>query len=53
LKKVVAGCVEGAKILELCKMGDSQIASECSAYYKKPKDGVKVEKGLFFPSPFC
>jgi len=45
LKLVTDACVPGAKVLELCQLGDNKIIEETSALFKKGKDGVKIEKG--------
>jgi len=48
--KVVGLCVEGAKILDLCLEGDKAIEEGAAAVYNKAVKGVKVSKGLAFPT---
>ncbi|EIN09776.1 proliferation-associated protein 1 [Punctularia strigosozonata HHB-11173 SS5] len=50
VKKLIPLCVEGAKILDICVEGDKLIEEGCSAVYNKSVKGVKVSKGLAFPT---
>eukprot|EP00227_Mantoniella_beaufortii_P011326 CAMPEP_0197593610 /NCGR_PEP_ID=MMETSP1326-20131121/18565_1 /TAXON_ID=1155430 /ORGANISM="Genus nov. species nov., Strain RCC2288" /LENGTH=385 /DNA_ID=CAMNT_0043159617 /DNA_START=63 /DNA_END=1220 /DNA_ORIENTATION=- len=50
LELVLAACKPGAKVVDLCALGDATIMEECGKYYnKKDKDGNKIEKGIAFP----
>mmetsp|Transcript_27540 Transcript_27540/g.38916 ORF Transcript_27540/g.38916 Transcript_27540/m.38916 type:complete len:377 (-) Transcript_27540:239-1369(-) len=44
--KVQALCKAGARIVEICDVGDNYILEECSKIFK----GKKVEKGIAFPT---
>ncbi len=46
LKDVIAKCVEGANIAEICNYGDLRIEEEAKAVYK----GKKMERGVAFPT---
>ncbi|CEL99403.1 unnamed protein product [Vitrella brassicaformis CCMP3155] len=51
LESVVSKCVEGADVLELCRLGDSFIEDKTAGLYNAKKGGKKkVEKGLAFPT---
>ncbi|KDQ57326.1 hypothetical protein JAAARDRAFT_35952 [Jaapia argillacea MUCL 33604] len=50
LKKLVALCVEGAKVIDLCVEGDKLLEEGTGAVYNKSVKGVKVSKGLAFPT---
>jgi curved DNA binding protein len=50
MKELVALCVDGAKVLDLCIKGDELIEQATGAVYNKPVKGVKVGKGLAFPT---
>merc|ERR1712194_311765 len=62
LTAVLAACVDGADIYELCKLGDSTIEEETGKVYnkkvkkggeddKKAADqGQKISKGIGFPT---
>lgn len=50
MKKLVELSVEGAKILDLCIEGDKLIEQGTGAVYNKAVKGVKVQKGLAFPT---
>jgi len=50
VKKLVTLCVEGAKILDICVEGDKLIEEGTGAVYNKSVKGVKVAKGLAFPT---
>jgi methionine aminopeptidase len=48
---VLAACKPGAKVVDLCALGDATIEEEAGKFYnKKDKDGQKVEKGIAFPT---
>ncbi|OJA13618.1 hypothetical protein AZE42_03963 [Rhizopogon vesiculosus] len=50
MKKLIALCVEGAKIIDLCTEGDKFIEEGTGGVYNKPVKGVKMSKGLAFPT---
>eukprot|EP01059_Diplonema_ambulator_P013514 TRINITY_DN2401_c1_g1_i1.p1 TRINITY_DN2401_c1_g1~~TRINITY_DN2401_c1_g1_i1.p1 ORF type:complete len:465 (+),score=143.98 TRINITY_DN2401_c1_g1_i1:95-1396(+) len=51
LDEVLKGCVEGASIASLCRLGDKIIEDECSKIFVKPnEDGSTVFKGVAFPT---
>lgn len=50
MKKLVELSVEGAKVLDLCIEGDKLVEEGTSAVYNKSVKGVKVSKGLAFPT---
>ncbi|KAI5122766.1 hypothetical protein M0805_009848 [Coniferiporia weirii] len=50
MKKLVDLCVDGANILELCVEGDKLLEQGTGAVYNKPVKGVKVTKGIAFPT---
>jgi len=45
--KVMAACVPGAAILDLCKLGDAAMTEACGAIFKNNK---KMNKGVGFPT---
>ncbi|KAF9048537.1 hypothetical protein BJ165DRAFT_1029496 [Panaeolus papilionaceus] len=49
-KKLIELVVEGAKILDLCVEGDKLIEASTAAVYNKAVKGVKVLKGIAFPT---
>lgn len=49
LKAVIDSCIEGAKVLELCQMGDDLIIEETKKVFKKEKEMKKGNIG----KPFC
>ncbi|KAH0585284.1 Proliferation-associated protein 2G4 [Termitomyces sp. J132] len=49
-KKLIELAVEGAKIIDLCSEGDKLIEAGTASVYNKPVKGVKVAKGLAFPT---
>ncbi|KAG6821299.1 hypothetical protein H0H93_000160 [Arthromyces matolae] len=49
-KKLVELAVEGAKIIDLCVEGDKLIEAGTAGVYNKAVKGVKVSKGLAFPT---
>jgi len=44
LKKVIAKCVAGAKVQELCDFGDKLLTEETGKVFKKEKD---MKKGCY------
>lgn len=40
----------GAKVLDLCKFGDTVITQKCSTIYQKKIKGKTIEKGVAFPT---
>ncbi|PPQ83424.1 hypothetical protein CVT25_007015 [Psilocybe cyanescens] len=49
-KKLIELCVEGAKVIDLCIEGDKLIEQGTGAVYNKSVKGVKVSKGVSFPT---
>ncbi|KAJ1835660.1 hypothetical protein LPJ63_000939 [Coemansia sp. RSA 2711] len=47
VRKVLAACKEGAKIIDLCKLGDAAIEVGLSKQYTKDK---KMSKGIAYPT---
>ncbi|XP_003383390.1 PREDICTED: proliferation-associated protein 2G4-like isoform X1 [Amphimedon queenslandica] len=47
LKTVIDGCIEGAKVLDLCQLGDQMILEEAGKVFKKEKE---MKKGIAFPT---
>ncbi|KAJ1931793.1 hypothetical protein FBU59_006594, partial [Linderina macrospora] len=47
IRKVLAACNEGAKIIDLCKLGDAAIEAGLSTQYTKDK---KLNKGIAYPT---
>ncbi|EMD34055.1 hypothetical protein CERSUDRAFT_117563 [Gelatoporia subvermispora B] len=50
MKKLVEMSVEGAKVIDICVEGDKLIEQGTGAVYNKSVKGVKVPKGLAFPT---
>ncbi|TFK49956.1 proliferation-associated protein 1 [Heliocybe sulcata] len=50
LKKLVELAVEGAKVIDLCVAGDKLVEQGTGAVYNKSVKGVKVSKGIAFPT---
>lgn len=50
MKKLVALSVEGAKVLDICVEGDKLLEQGTGAVYNKPVKGVRVGKGIAFPT---
>jgi hypothetical protein len=48
MKKLIALCVEGAKIIDLCIQGDKFIEEGTGGVYNKPVKGVKTSKGASY-----
>ena len=52
LKAVVDAAVAGAKVLDLCAIGDKIILEASQSVYRKSaKDGAKIERGTQRPPP--
>ncbi|OJT07453.1 Proliferation-associated protein 2G4 [Trametes pubescens] len=49
-KKLIALAVEGAKVIDLCVEGDKLLEQGTGAVYNKSVKGVKVSKGIAFPT---
>jgi curved DNA binding protein len=49
LTGLVAQCVPGAKIIDLCQFGTTVIESQTGKLYNKKVNGIPVEKGVAFP----
>jgi len=49
-KQLIEQCIEGAKVIDLCIEGDKLIEQGTGAVYNKSVKGVKVNKGLAFPT---
>jgi curved DNA binding protein len=50
MKQVIELCAEGAKIIDICIKGDELIEAATGAVYNKSVKGVKLTKGLAFPT---
>ena len=51
LAVALAACKPGAKIVDICNLGDKTVEEEAAKFYnKKDKDGNKIEKGIAFPT---
>ncbi|KAI0034233.1 proliferation-associated protein 1 [Vararia minispora EC-137] len=50
MKTLVEKCVEGAKVLDLCVEGDHLLEEGTGAVYNKSVKGVRVPKGIAFPT---
>ncbi|KAF8969219.1 peptidase M24, structural domain-containing protein [Flammula alnicola] len=49
-KKLIDLCVEGAKVIDLCVEGDKLLEQGTGAVYNKAVKGVRVPKGVSFPT---
>jgi len=49
LQGMIGECVPGAKVLDLCKFGETVINSQAGKLYNKKVNGAAVEKGVAFP----
>jgi curved DNA binding protein len=47
MEAVIAGCVDGAKVIDLCKLGDKTIEEEAKKVYSNKKS---IKKGIAFPT---
>ena len=48
---MLAAAVPGAKVSDLCGLGDKTVEAEAAKFYnKKDKDGNKIDKGIAFPT---
>ncbi|KAF8737610.1 hypothetical protein AX14_012604 [Amanita brunnescens Koide BX004] len=52
IKKLIDLCVEGAKVIDLCIEGDKLIEQGLGTVFSKPIKGIKVTKGIAFPTSF-
>ncbi|KAF5367416.1 hypothetical protein D9758_003610 [Tetrapyrgos nigripes] len=50
MKKLIELCVEGAKVIDICVEGDKLIEEGTGAVFNKPVKGVRVQKGIAFPT---
>ncbi|KAI9574004.1 peptidase M24, structural domain-containing protein [Boletus coccyginus] len=50
MKKLIALSVEGAKVIDLCIEGDKLLEEATGGIYNKVVKGVKVPKGIAFPT---
>ena len=50
MKKLIALSVENAKVIDLCIEGDKLLEEGTGAVFNKPVKGVKVPKGIAFPT---
>ncbi|EIM91081.1 proliferation-associated protein 1 [Stereum hirsutum FP-91666 SS1] len=50
MKKLVELSVEGAKVIDICTEGDKLIEEGTGSVYNKSVKGVKISKGLAFPT---
>ncbi|KAJ8521927.1 hypothetical protein ONZ45_g1449 [Pleurotus djamor] len=50
VKKLIDLCVEGAKVIDICVEGDKLLEEGTGAVYNKAVKGVKVPKGIAFPT---
>ncbi|THV07345.1 Creatinase/aminopeptidase [Dendrothele bispora CBS 962.96] len=50
MKKLIELSVEGAKVIDICTEGDKLIEQGIGAVYNKPIKGVRVSKGIAFPT---
>jgi len=50
IKKLIELAVEGAKVIDLCTEGDKLLEAATGAVYNKAVKGVKVNKGIAFPT---
>jgi methionyl aminopeptidase len=51
LAACIAACKPGAKVADICGLGDKTIEEEAAKFYnKKDKDGNKIDKGIAFPT---
>ncbi|KAL9714386.1 hypothetical protein Ac2012v2_002698 [Leucoagaricus gongylophorus] len=50
IKKVIESSVEGAKVVDLCIEGDRLLEQGTGAVFNKSVKGVKVNKGIAFPT---
>jgi curved DNA binding protein len=50
MKKLVELCVDGAKVIDVCVEGDKLVEQGTGAVYNKSVKGVKVNKGVAFPT---
>ncbi|KAJ3866041.1 MAG: proliferation-associated protein 1 [Lentinula lateritia] len=49
-KKLIELCVEGAKVIDICVEGDKLLEQGTGTVYNKPIKGIKISKGVAFPT---
>lgn len=49
LQGLIGECIPGAKVLDLCKFGETVINAQAGKLYNKKVNGKAVEKGVAFP----
>lgn len=49
LLEIIALCIPGANIVELCRAGDSFIEQKAAMIYRNKTKGKAIEKGIAFP----
>jgi len=50
LRGLIIQVKPGAKVLDICKFGDTVIAQKCGTIYQKKVKGKAIEKGVAFPT---
>mmetsp|Transcript_952 Transcript_952/g.1185 ORF Transcript_952/g.1185 Transcript_952/m.1185 type:complete len:404 (-) Transcript_952:578-1789(-) len=50
LQGVIQQCTPGARIIDICKFGDSVIEQSCSQIFRSKSKGKAIEKGIAFPT---
>uniref|UniRef100_H2YPS3 Peptidase M24 domain-containing protein n=1 Tax=Ciona savignyi TaxID=51511 RepID=H2YPS3_CIOSA len=53
MKKLIAGCVDGASVLQLCKLGDELVLKETATVFKKEKEMKKGRTTRRIGFPTC
>lgn len=43
-------CVAGARVIDLCKLGDGIVTDMTAQIYRAKKGGRTIEKGIAFPT---
>lgn len=49
LKGLVAQCVPGAKVIDLCEFGHTVLTTQAAKVYTKKIDGQVIDRGVAFP----
>lgn len=49
LAEIIAMCVPGASVLNVCRAGDAAISQKAELIYRAKKGGKPIEKGIAFP----
>lgn len=49
LQSLVAQCLPGKKVIDLCELGHAVIMEGCSKLYTKKVNGQAVDRGIAFP----